>query len=203
MIHAYDDYYLSITMKKIGEMFEYATLLLGIDIDDFASLFISSGMAEYFETMNHKYAVGKSSVELVAIMLDRDPETVEVNSAVTPEYWVGYALCYAQWYFNRPFKDIIKAFPCSELLNYYFPYHEMDITRVIDLIKTKYTITPPLVELRKKKGLSQAQLAKYSRVPLRTIKSYEQGTVDIAKAQAETLYLLSKTLFCTIEDLIR
>ena len=35
------------------------------------------------------------------------------------------------------------------------------------------------------------------------IKAYEQGTVDIAKAQAETLYSLAQTLHCTIEELIR
>ena len=57
--------------------------------------------------------------------------------------------------------------------------------------------------LRKKKGYSQKSLALLSNIPLRTIKAYEEGTLDIAKVQCETIYKLSKTLNCTIEDLIK
>ena len=56
--------------------------------------------------------------------------------------------------------------------------------------------------MRKELGLSQTELSVLSGVPERTIRSYEQGTTDISKAQADTLYALSRVLGCTIEELI-
>ena len=40
-------------------------------------------------------------------------------------------------------------------------------------------------------------------VSLRAFKAYEQGKLEILKAKSETLYKLSKTLNCSIEDLIK
>lgn len=78
----------------------------------------------------------------------------------------------------------------------------MDITKSVELIKSHLSNVSPLRYFRSKKKLSQSDLAILSGVPLRSIKAYEQGTVDIANAQAETLYALSKVLDCSIEDLI-
>jgi transcriptional regulator with XRE-family HTH domain len=79
----------------------------------------------------------------------------------------------------------------------------MDITHSLDLFRDKLNLTCRLKEYRTAKNLSQTELSLLSGVPLRTIKAYEQGSVDIAKAQAETLYALSQTLNCSIEDLIK
>ena len=57
--------------------------------------------------------------------------------------------------------------------------------------------------LRNKRRLSQVELSKISNVSLRSIKAYEQGKLDISKAQGDTLYKLSKTLDCSIENLIK
>ena len=57
-------------------------------------------------------------------------------------------------------------------------------------------------KLREEKGLTQEQLAILSGVNIRTIRSYEQGTIDLAKAQGETLLMLAKALNCTVEDLL-
>ena len=50
--------------------------------------------------------------------------------------------------------------------------------------------------------LSQSQLAELSGVNLRMIQNYEQGFKDINKAQALTLYKLSKVLDVNIDDLL-
>lgn len=57
--------------------------------------------------------------------------------------------------------------------------------------------------VEKKRNLTQSELAKISGVSLRAIKAYEQGKLDISKAQGGTLYKLSKALDCAIEDLIK
>lgn len=59
-----------------------------------------------------------------------------------------------------------------------------------------------LKEVRLSKKLSQNQLAELSGVKLGTIQKYEQGTKEINKAQAITVYNLAKTLNVEIEKLL-
>ena len=203
MIHAYNDQFFPIVQGKLAAMFELAVHYEHLSIDDFAERFLSSKICRAFEKADPVYVCGKSANELLAIVLEKDPLEVETNDYGSPEYWVGWALSFVQWYLNKPYKVLVNAYPCSKLLLDYFPYHEMDLTQVAELYKSKLNIECPLKVLRKKKGLSQQELAALSGVPVRTIKAYEQGSVDIAKAQADTLYALSDILGCSIEDLIQ
>lgn len=59
-----------------------------------------------------------------------------------------------------------------------------------------------LTEIRKKRGLTQAELAEASNVSYRTIQEYEQERSDLKKASVSTVYQIAKALNCTIEDLI-
>ena len=59
-----------------------------------------------------------------------------------------------------------------------------------------------LKRIRESRGLSQNELAEQSGVNLRNIQMYEQRGNDIDKAQARTLYKLSRVLGCSIEDLL-
>ncbi|MGN0744537.1 MAG: helix-turn-helix domain-containing protein [Christensenellales bacterium] len=202
MIHAYNEYYLPIIQPKLAEMFELAVYGEHIDIDSFASAFLSSPVCKAFETADPVFVSGKSSNELLSLILGKPPVQTENGSFASPEYWVGWVIAYAQWFLNKSYKTLITSFPCSKLMDCYFPYHEMDITKSVELIKSHLSNVSPLRYFRSKKKLSQSDLAILSGVPLRSIKAYEQGTVDIANAQAETLYALSKVLDCSIEDLI-
>lgn len=203
MIHAYNKQYLPIIQEKLANMFELAVLEQNVRIDDFGDLFIASPICHTFEQADSVFVLGKSANELVGIILNKEPLNIETNSFASPEFWVGYVLAYAQWYFNKPYSVLIKSYPCSRLINNYFPYHEMDITHTLDLFRPHLNLSCPLKEIRSGQKLSQSQLSILSGVPVRTIKAYEQGSVDIAKAQAETLFALAQTLHCTIEDLIK
>ena len=59
-----------------------------------------------------------------------------------------------------------------------------------------------LAEIRKARGLSQAELADETGVNLHMIQHYEQGTKDINQAAAATLYKLSIALGCYMESQI-
>ena len=78
----------------------------------------------------------------------------------------------------------------------YFPYHEMDIMHMVDYYEKRLNIPSKLKLMREKMELSQSQLALNADVPLRTIKSYEQKTVDISKAQIENIYKVARELYC-------
>ncbi len=203
MIHAYNEQFIGVIQPKVAAMFELAVLEEHIDIDAFAKKFISSPVCHALENADPVYALGKSANELLSLILGNEPLNIETSSYASPEYWVGWVLSYAQWNFNKPYSTIITAIPCSKLLDNYFPYHEMDISQSMELIAKYLKPVCPLKEIRQKRGISQTQLANLSNVSLRAIKAYEQGTVDISKAQAETLYALAQTLNCTIEDLIK
>ena len=201
MIHAYDSRMVYSLQSKLAEMFEFATLDEHVDIDVFANKFAHSEIGKSFEHAGAKYALGKSSNELVSILLNVPVKQYETYEGASPEYWVGWVLCELQYYLNKSYVELLSVYPCSELLNMYFPYHEMDIMHLVDLYREKMNIKN-IQALRKERNLSQNQLAVLSDIPVRTIKAYEQGTLDLSKAQGDTLYKLSKTLKCSIEDLL-
>lgn len=202
MIHAYREQYEEIIQIKVAEMFELAVLNEKINIDSFAESFVNSLVSKSFEMMDPVFVLGKSSNELLALIINKPPVDVYTAQYASPEYWAGWVLGYAQTYFRKSFKTLIKVFPCSELINYYFPYHEMGIEQIIDVYKERLSKYNALKEIRERIGFSQSDLSLMSDVPIRTIRAYEQNKLDIKKAQADTVSVLARALNCSIEDLI-
>ena len=202
MTHAYNDYYLPYAQEKLGEIFELACFVENMDIDEFSKAFCKSSISKAFEEGDPIYIAGKSSSELFSLITNKPLK--EYNQAMdrTAPYWVGWVLAYTQWLISKPFEKILSNYPCSKLLDDYHLFHEMDISKIAEKISNSFPYKSSLKEWREKRGLSQSELAAICNIPLRTIKAYEQGSVDIAKAQVETIYTLSKALNCSIEDLL-
>lgn len=59
-----------------------------------------------------------------------------------------------------------------------------------------------LKQHREAAGITQKQLAEKTQMSLRTIQHLEQGTRDLNKAQAFTVWSIAKALNCKMEDLI-
>ena len=121
------------------------------------------------------------------------------------EYWIGWAIAYYQWWSGRKYSAIFQAFPFDELQKMYYPLREADISKFADIadecMKEFYPETN-LKRIRTAYGCTQAELAKKSGVSLRSIQMYEQRNKDINKANAETLYRISKVFGCSMEDLL-
>lgn len=210
MIHAYSNLYLNDAKNNLATMFDYAINDCGYPTDDFAMLFVQSGVAELFETGNPSYVSGKSGYELVYSIFDyllNPPVAPEPTAKFekSPEYWAGYYLAEYQWYTSKTFLDILKKVPFSEIIGMYHPYHEMDISHFIYEIDRRYlerSVVTKLKRQRENSNLSQSQLSKLSGVNIRNIQLYEQRVNDINKAQGITLRNLAKILHCTIEDIL-
>lgn len=202
MIHVYKEQYAEVVQVKVAEMFELAVINEKIAIDTFADLFANSEIGEAFMAMDPIYVLGKSSNELISLIINKPPVDIYIAAYASPEFWVGWVLGYAQTTLRKSYKTLIKVFPCSELINYYFPYHEMDINHIIDVFKERLQKYSPLKEIREKIGLSQDDLSIMTDIPVRTIRAYEQNKLDIRKAQADTVYILAKTLKCSIDYLM-
>lgn len=139
MRNAYDIKYLDDAMRNLGEAFDYAANDCGIRMDDFADVFIDSGIAKQFGNGVPKYVAGMSGVELVWEVLGSFNPDVELPEPelvydLSPEYWCGWILAYYQWKTGRSFKDIKQYISMSEILKLYPTLHEASEEKFVDTV---------------------------------------------------------------------
>lgn len=210
MTHAYNKSYLSNAKNRLAQFFDYTINDCKFNSDWTAMMFVQSGYAEQFERGNPAVLAGMSGIELAHRVINKIYKEKELppqrfRDDKSPEYWAGWALAEYQWYTGKRFKDIFEYAPLSKIVSMYSIYHEMDITQFIDTLNQLYDkkdADTKLKQIRESRGLSQTELAVESGVHLRSIQMYEQKANDIDKAQAKTLYKLSRVLGCEIEDLL-
>lgn len=210
MIRAYSELYLSDAQKTLGTMFDYAVYDCEYNIDWFADLFVKSGYAKQFETGNASVISGMSGIELAKKIIEyayhETPDIPDLQPEDrTPEYWAGWALADYQWFSTCRFTDIFERIKMSEITDMYNVYHEIDISHfreTMDSLMSIHFKETYLKKIRVANGLSQRELSTLSGVSLRSIQMYEQRKNNIDKAEGQTLYKLSTTLGCQIEDLL-
>ncbi|SCW58987.1 DNA-binding transcriptional regulator, XRE-family HTH domain [Ruminococcaceae bacterium YRB3002] len=209
-IRAYHEIYLNKAQTTLGDAFDHAIITCGIPGDIFIKCFSASTISKRIENGEPAVLAGKSGIDIaIDVMLETTGKQLENEPKQrlvrSREYWIGWAVCYYQWYSSRSFADIFRVLSYEDLQNMYYTLHEADITKFADIADTRirehFTETN-LKRIRTYYRCSQAELARLSGVSLRSIQMYEQCNKDINKASAETLYRLARTLGCTIEDLI-
>ncbi len=212
-IHAYDELYIESAQNVLGHMFDFAINEVELDADEYVKIFLICPYSKQIEIGNPTFIAGKTGPEIVRMILEQSgyislvktmPEDVMYIDR-SPEYWAGWALAYYQWKRNYPFKYIFEAVTFSDLLKMYPIYHEMDIEKfVVDMDKklAAYYAVTALRRYREMRGLSQRDLSVKADVPIRQIQLFEQRQRDITKAQAVTVYKLSKALGCEVRELI-
>ena len=210
MTHAYQETYLSKAQATLGDTFDYAINACHIPGSDFIKLFIASSISRRIENGEPAYLAGKSGIEIAAdIILEttgKQPDAKPLEQfGRSREYWIGWAVCYYQWFSARSFNEIFTVLTYNYLENLYYTLHEADITKFVDIVNEKMRAhfkDTNLKRIRAAYGCTQAELAKRSGVTLRSIQMYEQRKKDINKASADALYRLSKVLGCSMEHLI-
>lgn len=209
-IHAYDEEYVACAQRILGDAVDFAVMTLCLEPDAFGKAFAVSDVSGQFGSGNPKYVAGMNGCELARMVLtETGTPFSDADDAMyldkSPEYWAGWALAFYQWYSGYPFMDILKAVPLSEMIDMYPVYHEMDIMQFVDRMHKLMEAEYPETKLRRRReisGLSQAELSTAAGVPLRQIQLFEQRQRDINKTAAETLLRLSRTLCCSMEDLM-
>ena len=208
MIHAYDELYIDLAQRNLGDAFDFALVTLGIDIDSFNNAFSVSRVSKQFSEGIPKYVAGMNGCELARCILDESGLKYEDTEDAmypdkSPEYWVGWTLAYYQWESRKSFGEILSNVSLSSFLNMYDVYHQMDISKSVEYLdihtQARYS---RLRAYRTLIGLSQSALSKSSGVALRQIQLFEQGERDINKTSAQTLFSLSKALGCQMQDLL-
>lgn len=209
MIHAYDRTYLASAQTLLARACDYAVYDAGSDACAFFCRFATSPFAARFESGDPGVLVGMSGVELARSVLELAGKSsaAEVCYAVgrSPEYWAGWALAYYQWRTALPFAEIEGAASFEQVVEMYDPYHEMDVRQFADALDERYRVAFPDARAKRRRliaGLTQAELADLSGVPLRTVQQYEQRQKDISKAAADTVIRLAQVLACRPVDLL-
>lgn len=207
MIRAYDKNYLAKAQNNMASMLDFAVYDLNEDLTSFYKKFLQSRVSRQFERGEPAVIAGKSGVELALEVLGNEKLASKYRPVAnrTPEFWCGWALAYFQWFTNLSFLEINTFVPVAEVLAFYSPYHEMDISKFCDKMIELYNNRKVYANLKKFRlaaGLSQSELAEISGVPVRTIQQYEQSQKNINAAKAETVVKLAKSLNTTVEKLL-
>ena len=207
---AYQETYLSKAQAALGDAFDYAINTCHIPGSDFVKLFTTSSVSRRMENGEPSLLAGKSGIEIATdVVLEttgKQPETEpQEHFGRSREYWIGWAVCYYQWFSARSYSDIFNVLSYEDLANMYHTLHEADITKFVDIaderIREHFKDTN-LKRIRSAYGCTQAELARRSGVTLRSIQMYEQKNKDINKASADALYRISKVLGCNMESLL-
>ena len=210
MIRAYQEIYLNSAQAMLGDAFDYAINVCQYSGEDFIKMFVVSSISKRIENGEPAYLKGKSGIEvLIDIVYETTGKIINVSPierfSRSPEYWIGWALAYYQWYSCRSFGEILQVISFTDLQNMYYTLHEADISKfadVLDMRMREHFVDTRLKHYRAINSMSQSELAKASGVSLRSIQMYEQRNKDINKASAETILRLSKALSCSMEDLL-
>lgn len=201
MIHAYNEIYLDDAMTTLAEVFSYVTDAR--QADKLFQRFVMSGIAYQFGKGNPRYLNMPSQALFYEIVGDSMPLVYPKGIGRNSQYWCGFVLAYYQWYTGLKFEKIGKYLPPSKIMDMYYPLHEADINKFVDIANSIiFQKETNLVRYRKNANMSQLQLSKYSQVSLRSIQLYEQRQLNINTAPANKLLKLSRVLGCTIEDLL-
>lgn len=202
MVYAYEEKYLTTIAEIVGDIFRKATCIEDFEIDRFAQEFAKSEVAHAIEYGDLDYLISEEIEDDIASLICSEPNKEYCEDINSREYWVGYILVFIQRAVRRNFKEIFALYLCSRLLKDYDTYGDMDPIEMVKKIKQYISMGNKLKQFREKKKMTQQELSSNSNVTVKNIKAYEDGTVDISKAQGDTLFRLSRALGCTIEELL-
>ncbi|MBR5996706.1 MAG: helix-turn-helix transcriptional regulator [Bacilli bacterium] len=204
-MNAYSESYLAEAQDWLAEFLETSVYVLNKELNEAWMTFILSRYSIRLESGDPFTICGKSGSEVAFIIFGEERRELPFIYDRPPEYWLGWALAYYQWYRNIPFHFITNHIDIETILLMYKKYHEIDIAHFCDemdrLISTHKKETS-LKRLRMSRGLSQKDLSNITSIPIRTIQQYEQRQKNINKAQANYIFLLAQALSCSPKDLL-
>lgn len=197
-------------MSSLGAMLDYAVNACGEDLDLFYARFLGSGIAKAFALANPKYIAGMSGIELAILVAsrtgDRLPEKHQFIDVGSPEYWTGWTMAYLSWYLNLDFGALqSRGVTVQALRDRYSVLHEADLSKSVAFAMRRIQIDAGenrLKRARKNAGMTQQELAEATSVPIRAIRSYEQGQRSLGSAAAEKVRRICQSLGCALEDLL-
>lgn len=209
-MYAYSESYLPVAMDCLGEAFDYAVRACNLGADQFAALFVASGMAAQFQRGCPQVLAGISGTELAMEVISRSGMTMafppaQVGYQNSPEYRCGRALAYYQWFTGESFRSLHSRLSVKELRRLYAQLRKTSDQETMDALHQLLADRQEpgnLARLRQRLGLSQQELADRAGVNVRALQQYERTDLSLQSASLGTAVSLANALGCRVEDLI-
>lgn len=208
MRKAYNKSNLIMTQQLLGEYFDISVNHLKLSLEDAMMDLIKSEFSILIERglINIMYEEFESDYLTNLIHHNGDvaknKKSYVVNS-LSKEYWTGWITAYLQWDTGRTFKDIQKAFPIGNVRDSFFPYHEMEDSRFVEDVTSRFFKNESnLKRIRKRNKMTQKELANKTDISIRTIQMIEQRHNSINNLKSISLFNLSRELNCSMEELL-
>ena len=209
---AYNKLYLEDAMHNFGSLLDCAANAAHFDLLVFYEMFLSSGIAIQMEIGNPRFVSGLSGVELMELVVKKASDKTLPKLSYfpldrTPEYWAGWALAYYQWHTAHSFSYLQRnGLGIDIVLSLYPTLHEADLSKFVrtaDTLIERHLSTKKntLKTIRKQSRYTQKELAELTSVSLRMIRAYEQGDQDIRRAEAQSVFDLSRAFGCKPEEI--
>ena len=188
--------------------------------ESFLLLFCISGLAEKWESgiAFELYAMNPEEL-YTAVMkeIGLEPEMQVENQEAVPEQesegnpddeklsWTGKIIDYIHKKTGKGFSSILEDISFRELEVLYEPLKALSMEQSFQVIREKIRQKGKktwIQRIRRRRGLSQRELAEQSGVNLRTLQQYEIRDKDIDKAGAAKLLAMARVLSCRPEELM-
>lgn len=196
------------TQQLLGEYFDLSVNKFKMTLKDAMTELIESEFSTLIERGLISIMYEEFDSEFLCKLIhsdthdDNDNKNYVVNS-LSKEYWTGWITAYLQWETGRTFNDIVRVFPINNIKNSYFPYHEMEDSKFVEDVTSRYFKNESnLKRIRKRNHMTQKELADKADVSIRTIQMIEQRHNDINHIKAISLFNLSRELNCSMEELL-
>lgn len=135
-MHAYDENLLYKAQITLANMLDTAVHTYGYDMNVFYLLFLNSDYCKRFERGESSVVAGMSGTELAYYVIaqneDIEMKDYDFRFKRSVEYWIGWSLCFYQWYSGKSFKQINEIADMNLFKSLYPKYHEMDIMHLIE-----------------------------------------------------------------------
>ncbi|MBQ7506202.1 MAG: helix-turn-helix transcriptional regulator [Lachnospiraceae bacterium] len=196
----------------IGELCIYIKQVRHEEPENFFRLFRISGLAkdweegngESFEEMNAPALYGAVMKRLGSHAL-QDTEAEAALPEDPQTLWIGSLLDFVQRKTGKGFSSILEDISFRELEVLYEPLKALSMEQSFQVIREKIRQKGKktwIQRIRRRRGLSQRELAEQSGVNLRTLQQYEIRDKDIDKAGAAKLLAMARVLSCRPEELM-
>ena len=144
------------------------------------------------EKGDYQHAYERSLLDVFDDSLEFCLASNELENVVNDYYWVGKCYFYIQSETHKSFSYIFLKLPFEELYELFYPYHESDISHILDMFLEKEKEHTIIELLCKRRKISSQYLSKETGIPVSTLRKYRQKDEYLFKASFINIYLLTQ-----------
>ena len=162
----------------------------GIKKDIFTHRLEGTNFVLSIEKGDYSNAYNQSVLDVFNDMIRLQLSSGDVDEEWDDYYWVGKVYFYIQNETHKPFSYIFLKFPFETVYKLFNPYHEMDMSQLLDVFYEEEKKTTIIKELSKRWKISTNTISKDTGIPFTTLTKYRKSDQYLYKASFANIYKL-------------